>query len=119
MTWFTIFENWLLILSGYFLRIFYVWFSNRTPKLITRDVFKSKYSEIQKFHLEKFKKKINKSLKSAIENGFDFPIVIDYSPKILSEEYTNKLKHYIMFTLNFGNFEIDQTNCINRLILKG
>lgn len=106
-------------MGGYLLRIFYVWYGNRFPKLITKKIFKSKYNQIQQFHLENFKKKINEDLKSAIKNGYVFPIYIDYSPKILSEEYINKLKDYIMFTLDFGYFEIDQTDCIHKLILKG
>ena len=119
MTRFTLFEHWFLILSGYFLRILYVWFNNRPPKLITRDVFKSKYTEIQQFHLEKFKKLINEKLKSAITKGQTFPIYVDYNQQILSEESTNKLRDYVMFTLKFGDFEIDQKGCIDRLILKG
>jgi len=115
-------------LFGWLVGLFAIRLAKIPPRLITKKIFKDNYYLFQEIHKEKFKKVINRELKTRMKLGWKLPVVINYEHPIdslsrhcmrFSETSLDCLREYIKTNLKFEDFTLYQ-DCIHcRLELRG
>lgn len=115
-------------LFGWLIGLFVIWLARKPPCKITKNIFTDNYYRFQEIHKEKFKKLINRELKTRMKVGWELPVVINYEHAIdstsrhclrFSDTSLDRLREYIKNDLKFEDFTLYQ-DCINcRLELRG